>query len=619
MDPSPDLPPIKPLFEGTETVEMGGARFSYTIGRDHVKDPLREILMSREPVAVDIETFGLGASALNLKSVSFGTSTRAVVCDPRDPFQRDLVQKSLAYVAELLFWNAAFDVPNLGRNGLLGVAECGKITDGMLYARLAEPDERVRKSLTDAWERYFGSGDTSQAVDENKSMFRTMGAPNKTEGFRLADLHMPMYVHGAALDVIRTARLVPRARQAAYDRLTRGHPYTEEGVSGDEAWTLVDREQRINRLMLRRSVRGLRVDLDYLDQYRDANAEEISENTRLLERAGVRVTNANTLFEVLEREGAVPEDHPRTPTGKYSATATVLEGMTHPLAKAFVRRKKLVKNDEDYLNKVVELASSVGRIHPSVNLLGASATGRTSYGTPPLQQFPEPARGIILADEGDELTSIDFSQIEPLIAANLAGEDEIVARFEDPTVKADLYTPVAEKAGIARKQAKTVLLGLLYGLGAGKLAAQLGCSVEEAYDLRDSVFDAMPRIAAWTRGLREDGERHQKVITLAGRILPVPMGTYEGRTSVQTHKAINYTVQGSAYDLLADCLVNIEDAGLGDAVYLSMHDELVVSTSAAGQIRKIMEVPPDRLCRFAERTPVLRTDRLDLGERWAVA
>jgi DNA polymerase-1 len=293
--------------------------------------------------------------------------------------------------------------------------------------------------------------------------------------------------------------------------------------------------------------------------------------------------------------------------------------MTHPLARAFVARKKLVKTDEDYLDKVVELASSAGRIHPSVNLLGASATGRTSYGTPPLQQFPEPARGIILADEGDELTSIDFSQIEPLIAANLAGEDEIVARFEDPTVKADLYTPVAEKAGIARKQAKTVLLGLLYGLGAGKLSVQLGCSINEAYDLRDSVFDAMPRIADWTRQLREDGERHMKVITLAGRILPVPMGVFDGRRSVQTHKAINYTVQGSAYDLLADCLVEIEKAGLGDAVMLSMHDELVVSTDAASQIRKIMETPPERLCRFAERTPVLRTDRLDLGERWNVA
>lgn len=618
MDPSPGRAPVRPLFEGTETITAGDARFTYTVGHDHVADPLRTMLMSREPLAVDIETCGLGAAGLNLKSVTFGTMTSAVICDPRDTYQRDLIAKSVKFAQELLFWNSSYDVPNLARNGLLDMTDCAKITDGVLYARLAEPDERVRKSLTDSWERWCGSGNTGHATDENKAMFRTMGAANKIEGFLRADLNMPMFVHAAALDVIRTARLVSAARQAAYWRLTAGHPYGDEGVHGDQAWELVDREQVINRMMLRRTVRGLRVDFEFLDRYRDTNQAKINETTTLLETAGVRVTNANTLFAVLERDGAVSDDHPRTKTGKLSATAAVLENMTHPLAKAFVGRKKLVKVDEDYLAKVVEMASSVGRIHPEVKLLAAT-TGRTAYGMPPLQQFPSGARGIVLADEGRGLTSLDWSQIEPTIVANLAGETEIVARYEDPTIEADLYAPVAERAGISRKQAKTVLLGLLYGLGVVKLADQLECTEDEAHALKNSVFDAMPRVAAFTRRLRQDADRHMKIITLAGRILPIPSGTYQGRTSVQTHKGINYTVQGSAYDLLADCLVAIERTGLGDAVYLSMHDELVVDTEAAIDIRKIMETPPERLCEFAERTPVLRTDRLDLGERWAVA
>ncbi|MGH3965949.1 MAG: DNA polymerase [Pseudonocardiaceae bacterium] len=618
MDPSPNRPPVRPAFEGTEIISTGDARFTYTVGRDFVKDSLRDMLMSREPIAIDIETEGLGASALNLKSVSFGTTTSAVICDPRDPCQRDLIKKSLAFARALLFWNSAYDAPNLARNALLGVKECAKVTDGLLYARLAEPSEIVRKSLTDSWERWAGSGDVGQATDQNKQMFRLMGVRTKVEGFKQADLHMPAFVHAAAYDVIRTARLVPVARQRAYDRLTKGHPYADEGVSGRDAWRLTDREQHLNRMFLRRSVKGLRVDLEYLDAYRDQNQAQIDEMTHRLEQAGITVTNASTLFEVLEREGTLPADHPRTPTGKHKATADVLEAMHHPLAQAFVERKKLVKNDEDYLDKVVELASSAGRIHPDVKLLGAT-TGRMSIGTPPLQQFPEPARGIVLADNGDGLTSIDWSQIEPVIAANLAGEHEVVARYEDPAVKADLYLPVAEKAGIERKQAKTVLLGLLYGLGVVKLADQLGCSVDDAQDLSLSVFKVMPRVANWTRQLRREGERHMKVITLSGRILPVPMGTYHGRTSVQTHKAINFTVQGSAYDLLADCLIAIENAGLGDTVYLAMHDELIVSTEAANDVRKLMEAPPPRLCEFAERDVVLRTDRLDLGERWAAA
>lgn len=627
MDPSPDLPPVRPQFEGTETIEEGGLRFTYTVGRDHITDPLRELLMSRRPLAVDIETFGLGAAALNLKSVAFSTTTDAVICDPRDPYQRDLIQKSIAYARELLFWNSSFDVPNLARNGLLRVEDCAKVTDGVLYARLAEPDERVKKTLAACWQRYIvGGGDDKAAekaaTDENKVLFRIIGAKNKVEGYRQIDLHLPAFVMGAANDVIHTAILVPRVRRAAFDRLTLGHPYSsgefDEGVTGDDARALVEREQRINRMLLRRSVRGLRVDLDFLDQYREHNGARIDELTQLLEGAGITVTNARTLFEVLEREDAIPANHPKTATGLYSATAAVLQAMEHPLARAFVARKKLIKVDEDYLAKVVELASSSGRVHPEVKLLGAT-TGRMSMGNPPIQQFPEPARGIVLADEGSALTSCDWTAIEPVIAANLAGEEDIIARFEDPAVKADIYAPIAAKAGIERKQAKTILLGLLYGLGVAKLGNQLGCSQDEAYELRDSVFDAMPRIADFIRDQRAAGEKHMKICTLSGRILPIPMGTYEGVTSVQTHKSVNYLIQGSAYDMLAETLVAVEDAGLGDAVYLAMHDELIMDTDAADQIRKIMETPPERLCRFAQRVPVLRTDRVDLGERWNVA
>jgi DNA polymerase-1 len=621
MDPSPNRAPVTPLFEGTETLRDGGIEFTYTVGRDHVKDALREMVMSRVPVAVDIESEGLGAAGLNLKTVSFGTPTAAVILDPRDPAQRDLIAKSLSFIRELLFWNSAYDIPNLARNGLFSTTDCAKVTDGLIYARLAEPDERVKKNLTDTFERYLGSGETGKANAGMKTIFRLMGVANQIEGYRRIDLDVPAFVYAAALDVVRTSRLVSITRQAAYRRLTRGHPYSDEGVAGAQAWSLVDREQKINRMLLRRSVKGLRVDLEFLDAYRDQNQAEIDEATLALERALVTPTNAGTLFTALERVGAVPEDHPRTKTGKLSATADHLEALEHPLARAFVRRKKLVKNDEDYLAKVVELASSAGRIHPDTKLLAAT-TGRTSMGTPPLQQFPEPARGIVLADEGDLLTSIDWSQIEPTIAANLAGESDVIERYEDRSIKADLYAPVAAKAGITRAEAKTVLLGLLYGLGVSKLAGDLtvktgrAFSVDEASELKKQVFDAMPRVAAWTRQLRREAEQHMKIVTLSGRIVPIPMGVYNGQPSVATHKGINYTVQGSAYDLLAETMVAIEDAGLGDALYLGMHDELIMSTDAAEDIRRLMETPPARLCEFAERVPVLRTDRADMGMRW---
>jgi hypothetical protein len=85
---------------------------------------------------------------------------------------------------------------------------------------------------------------------------------------------------------------------------------------------------------------------------------------------------------------------------------------------------------------------------------------------------------------------------------------------------------------------------------------------------------------------------------------------------VATHKGVNYFVQGSAYDVLAETEIAVHEAGLSDAIYLAMHDELVVDAEARHDIRRLMETPPERLCRWAGRTPVLRTDMAHMAGRW---
>jgi len=193
----------------------------------------------------------------------------------------------------------------------------------------------------------------------------------------------------------------------------------------------------------------------------------------------------------------------------------------------------------------------------------------------------------------------------------MARDEGVLAGYEDGS--SDLYTTIAETARITRKEAKVVVLAQMYGEGMTKLSNDLGVTLDAAYDLRRAVFRAMPRVAALIKKLREIGEREQKIFTLSGRIVPIPSGQY----GVAVHKSVNYNVQGSAYDVLAEALVSIDKAGLGDAVYLAMHDELVVSTEAAGDVEQIMRTPPERLVRFAKRVPVLRTDRADMGDRWA--
>jgi DNA polymerase I-like protein with 3'-5' exonuclease and polymerase domains len=496
-------------------------------------------------------------------------------------------------------------------SGLWRPEWCSKVVDTLLYARLAEPSVLMKKSVEECAARYLGIAKPTTTMHR---LFRELGL-TIAEGWKRFDLDRPVYVFGAAMDAIVTARLEEPVRRAAMDTLTTGHPWTASpyGVRGYEAKRLVEREQILNqRIFLPRSVKGLRIDPEYADRYAADHRRAVEQATASLQAVGVTPGKAAELMAFLEKEGAIPEIYPRTPkTGAISTKAENLEKLRHPVAAAYVRIKQIEHVSKDYLQKCLELEHE-GRVHPQVNLL-AAVTGRMSMGDPPLHQFPGDARGIILPDEGDSLTSIDWSQVEPVLAANMAKDHDVLVEYEAGNL--DFYESVAHTAGVRRTTAKVILLAQLYGEGITKLALDLDISIEEAKSLREVVFQPIPKVKRLVANMRDLAERHKTVFTLSGRILPIPSGIW----GVDTHKGINYLVQGSAYDALAEALIRVDEAGLSDAVYLALHDELVVSTEAAEDVRKIMQEPPTRLIEIAQRTPVLRTDMLDLGDRWAKA
>lgn len=599
--------PVRPAFEGTHRFsdEIGGV---YTAGEPAI-DAIRKISEHHDTIAVDTETFGLGLDALDLKSVQMGTTDHAVVLDPRDPAQRAEIAATFSRAREIVFHNAAFDVPGLVHNKLMTLDDTKKVTDTLIYSRLADPGDR--SGLAAAAARHLGTADG----DVLQMAFKSLGL-SRADGYLTFDIDRPIYLRGAATDVIMTARLLPAVRAAAMRMLTEDHPFSKFGVTGAEAEALREREQIVNRVFLKRFAKGLRIDFEFLDRYREETMQQKVEAENRLAQYGITPGNGNHLTAWLEEAGHLPADHPRTATGKASATAAVLETLEHPLARVFVQHKKIAKIEDDYLNKCADLASVDGRIHPMLSILGA-ATGRMSLGNPPLQQFNGPARGIIIPEEGRQFTSIDWSQIEPVVAANIARDTKVLEGYENGT--SDLYTDIASTAGISRKEAKVVVLAQMYGEGLAKLGADLNIGVEAAEQLKYAVFRAMPQTAKLLQKLRTIAREHQKVFTVSGRIVPVPMGMYQGEQSIAAHKGPNYFVQGSAYDVLADAIVEAERQGLSDAIHLPMHDELIVDTEAARDIEKIMQTPSERLCFMAGRTPVLRTDTKDLGERWATA
>jgi hypothetical protein len=606
----------------------------YTVGRDEAVDALKSIFRTTRRLACDIETFGLGLDALRPKSVGFSDHRHAVIFDPRDPAQEWAIRMAMSHARELIFHNSPYDVPSLYLNGLMSLDDVAKVSDTLIWSRLANPGERVRKALLDCANRYLETNGTDVLL----AAFKALGL-SKKDGFRDFDLDRPIYLQGAASDPLITYRLADVVRRAALARLLGGHPFVEWGLDRPEAERLVDREQILNRRFLRRSCIGFLIDFEYLDRYRQENAEEVREAEKALAEHGVRAGNGQDLAKRLEEMGALPPGHPQTPTGLWKMDAKAVERIPHSLARQFLRHKKINKVGTDYLEKCVTLADANGRIHPTVNFLAAS-TGRMSMGDPPIHQFSGPARGIVLAEPGDSMTSIDLAQIEPVTMANVAGDRRVLEGYEVRGEK--LYDAIASFAKISYKAAKVVLLAQMYGEGLAKLTADLeldpgpyvalpaddwrvrrgmhtaGTVVPEyqaAKELRAAVFRAMPASRELIWKLKNIAFEHELIFTVSGRILTIPR--VMGR--VETHKGVNYFVQGGAYDVLAEALIACELAGLGDAIYLAMHDELVVSTSAAHDVRKIMETPPARLIKLAGRTPILRTDMADLGERWAAA
>lgn len=650
------------------TFPIPGLNAVYSIGREVLEKATPRIMATAPGVlSVDIESAGKdGRKRFDVKAVIVGVSDHSWIYDPRDPAQFHMVRRILNDGPYLLaFHNSPFDVPILAAVGLIDIPAIDRVIDTLTWARLAEPDEKTRKGLQNAAATHLGIDLSDPLPGILKALKIT-----KSAWYESKDLGVPSYRIMAATDAILTHRLVPAAKRAAYRRLTEGHPFTTYGLAGAEADDLTMREQRINRMFLKRAVRGFLVDPEYLDQYIERTTAELRGTEDRLEALGIRPGVSADLTGYLEREGLLPDNYPRTPKTKApSGDKKHLSTLTEDIAVAFVEHKEVTHILHDYLEKTMDNSDEFGRIHPVVNILGA-ATGRMSIsGDAPLHQFSGGARGILLADNWEEaranmrhpvldangdphpctcsnpkgMVSIDWSQIEPVVVANIAGDTQAIEYYEAGN---KFYDALVKFGGIKYKMAKVVLLAQLYGEGITKLAGDLRVSVDEAEAVRDMVWKVLPATRRLVDKAHKGGklqriaQEYKLVFTLSGRIVPVPAGWWpcwnDHQTqaeidlcrrcnnrglsySVAAHKGVNYFVQGSAYDLLAEACIGIMDAGLEDAIYLPMHDELVVDADAAHDVRKIMETPPARLIELSKRVPVLRTDMAHLGERWAAA
>lgn len=579
-------------------------------------------------IGFDIETAGLAERSMQIRCVSFAWestfdgSTIAVVLNAKSQRDRIAIREIFDKAKMLIGHNMVFDVPVLVNNKLLTFDQIDKIWDTLVMFRMIETSNRGGRSLEDSVDRFTNLENTSFTIQE---AFKTLGFSTYTEGFYGMSINSPIWKMGSASDSVGALKLFAPLYKAVlnfYANSAAKLPMPH--LPDNQEWFayLIKREQRTNRIMLKISARGILVDLDYLENFVSGHQQKLDSIRKDITDAGLDPDAGNLgylLVQKLYDRGELPKDWKKTSTGRLVADKKALAVLEHPLA-VKIRDYSVIIKDIGYLEKIRDMSNINGRVYPQANILGASATGRMSYSDPPLQQFSADARPILIADEGHEWVSDDWKAIEPTILFNVAGDRDMIIPYNKGE---DLYKPLQDLAGISRKSAKGGLLATQYGTGDHGLAGMLGCSDQEAKDIRAAINDAMHITVKYIKDLTQQGNELGLVRTIDGRALTLlpntmqkgkrrmnPTAKYRGYTGV------NYTIQGTGASILSEFLNRVDDAGLADSISLAIHDEVIVDKEAVNDVDKLMKQPPNWLTDRVGETVILRTDQNDLGKHW---
>ncbi len=265
-----------------------------------------------------------------------------------------------------------------------------------------------------------------------------------------------------------------------------------------------------------------------------------------------------------------------------------------------------------------------GRIHADINQIrsdtGGTVTGRFSYSNPNLQQIPARnkdlgplIRSLFVPESGCEWGCFDYSQQEPRLVVHYASLDQDTSVFgvKDSYLQddADFHTIVAKMADIPRSQAKTINLGLFYGMGKAKLQAELGVSKDKAEELFTIYHERVPFVKTLMNSVSNRAQQRGQIRTLLGRLcrfhlwepnqfgvhkaLPFDQARQEygaGIKRAYTYKALNKLIQGSAADMTKKAMLELHKEGI--TPHIQVHDELdisVINPLEAAKIKDIME------------------------------
>ncbi len=301
------------------------------------------------------------------------------------------------------------------------------------------------------------------------------------------------------------------------------------------------------------------------------------------------LSSPKQLQEILFDEMNIPVIE-KTPGGQPSTAESVLQELAkqYELPEVILEHRTLSKLKSTYTDRLPEqISEKTGRVHSTFHQ-AVTTTGRLSSSDPNLQNIPiktEEGRMIreaFVAPKGFDLISIDYSQIELRIMAHLSKDKGLITAFENGE---DIHSATAKEVfgsadDQARRSAKAINFGLIYGMSAFGLGKALGVTRPEAADYIASYFGKYPGVKIYMDEMKVKAKDQGYVETAFGRRLYLP-GIHSGRTRMAAERAaINAPMQGTAADIMKLAMINMHDyiKGTGKDIHLilQVHDEVIV-------------------------------------------
>ena len=349
----------------------------------------------------------------------------------------------------------------------------------------------------------------------------------------------------------------------------------------------------------------------------DAQSRELGERVLALENRAYEVAgqpfnlgSPKQLGDILFGKMGLPVVK-KTATGQPSTDEDVLQQLAadYPLPKLLLEHRGLSKLKSTYTDKLPQMRNAhTGRVHTSFGQATA-VTGRLASTDPNLQNIPvrtpegRRIREAFIAPPGHTIVSADYSQVELRIMAHLSGDESLLKAFAEGAdihraTAAEIFgVPLADVSGDQRRYIKAVNFGLIYGMSAFGLAAQLAIERSAAQMFIDKYFTRYPGVAEYMRRTRELAHKQGYVETVFGRRLWLPDINAGGgpRRQGAERAAINAPMQGTAADLIKLAMIVLQQwldrERLGTRLILQVHDELVLEAPDAELDRVERELP----------------------------